>query len=293
VKRVEYAGPVRLRAMQFLAERVSPATGYRHIGDLAWNWTLYHDRPQVCPTALWYAGDTVVAWAWLELPGALMAQVDPDRPDLADEVLAWAERRAGTGPAIEVCRTETALVDALAGRGYRRRQGPFMACLSRGLSDLPPPRALTDGFTCRPVRLGDAPSRAAVHRAAFDGSRLSTQRYRQMTGAWPYRPDFDIVVETPTGELAAYCQGWYDEANGIGEFEPVGCDPRYARRGLASAACLAVLRAFAAAGGRRAVVYSRGDEAYPVPKLVYESLGFTAYARTDWYVRHTDRSAGL
>ncbi|GAA2613348.1 hypothetical protein [Streptomyces tubercidicus] len=37
-------------------------------------------------------------------------------------------------------------------------------------------------------------------------------------------------------------------------------------------------------GGRRAVVYCRGDAGYPVPKRLYESLGFTAYTRTHTYV---------
>ncbi|MGW1793004.1 hypothetical protein ACWCO0_29895 [Streptomyces tubercidicus] len=63
------------------------------------------------------------------------------------------------------------------------------------------------------------------------------------------------------------------------------------RRDLAPAVCLAVLRAFAAdggrraaGGGRRAVVYCRGDAGYPVPKRLDESLGFTAYTRTHTYV---------
>ena len=29
-----------------------------------------------------------------------------------------------------------------------------------------------------------------------------------------------------------------------------------------------------------AVVYARGDAAYPTPKLLYESLGFRTHART-------------
>ncbi len=51
------------------------------------------------------------------------------------------------------------------------------------------------------------------------------------------------------------------------------------------AVCAAVLHAFARAGGHRAVVQARGDAAYPVPKRLYESLGFTAYARTYTYTR--------
>jgi hypothetical protein len=41
---------------------------------------------------------------------------------------------------------------------------------------------------------------------------------------------------------------------------------------------------FADAGGHRAIVYSRGDAAYPIPKRLYGSSGFTAYTRTHTYV---------
>jgi predicted GNAT family acetyltransferase len=83
----------------------------------------------------------------------------------------------------------------------------------------------------------------------------------------------------------AYCQGWYDEANQVGLFEPVGTVADHRRRGLARAAGIEVLHAFRDAGGRTAQVYARGDDAYPVPKQVYQDLGFMPYARTVRYRR--------
>lgn len=65
---------------------------------------------------------------------------------------------------------------------------------------------------------------------------------------------------------------------------PLPREGSHRRLGLARAACIAVLHAFADAGGHRAIVYSRGDAAYPIPKRLYESLGFTAYTRTHTYV---------
>ncbi|WP_257004085.1 GNAT family N-acetyltransferase [Streptomyces sp. SA15] len=105
-----------------------------------------------------------------------------------------------------------------------------------------------------------------------------------MRDTWPYRPELDLVVVSPAGDVVAYCQGWYDETNGIGEFEPVGTHPDHRRLGLARAVCTAVLHAFARAGGHRAVVYSRGDAAHPVPKRLYESMDFSVYSRTYTYV---------
>lgn len=282
----EYAGPQELRAMQSLASRVFPRTGHHHIGDLAWNRCLALDRAEQCPTAIWASDGETLAWAWLELPdGVLTAQVDPDHPDLADAVLAWAEQKAPGLLTTEVAGTETHLIEALKRRGYTQAaDGPFMTCLTRPLTALPAIPPLPDGYAIRPQRDdADVAGRAAAHRAAFGSSRITTERHARMRATWPYRPELDLVVVSPADDVVAYCQGWYDGTNGIGAFEPVGTHPDHRRLGLARAVCTAVLHAFAAAGGHRAVVGARGDAAYPVPKRLYESMGFRAYTRTYTY----------
>ncbi|KAA6214676.1 GNAT family N-acetyltransferase [Streptomyces albofaciens JCM 4342] len=348
MQRDEYAGPLALRAMQSLAVRAFPVTGYRHIGDLAWSWCLALGRADQCPTAVWSDGGRTLAWGWLELPGGLMLQVDPERPELVHDVLDWAEAAVGTavgttagaavgaavgaaagatvgaaesGPlSVEVAGTEQAVIEALELRGYVRETGgpgpgpatgqgtcpatgpgpdsatgsgtspatgPYMTCLGRPLTGgLPLLPRLPDGYVIRAQRdYADVAGRAAAHRAAFGSERITAERHARMRAVWPYRPEFDLVVASPGGDIVAYCQGWYDEANRTGVFEPVGTRPDHRRLGLARAVCAAVLHAFARAGGHRAVVQARGDAAYPVPKRLYESLGFAAYARTYTYTR--------
>ncbi|WP_425247469.1 GNAT family N-acetyltransferase [Streptomyces sp. NEAU-NA10] len=283
----QYAGPQELRAMQSLATRVFPRTGYHHIGDLAWNRCLALGREEHCPTAVWERGGETLAWAWLELPdGALMVQVDPAHPELAGDVLAWAEQKAPGLLTVEVAGTETHLVEALNRRGYRQAaDGPFMACLTRPLTALPAIPPLPDGYVIRPQRdTSDVAGRAAAHRAAFGSPRITAERHARMRDTWPYRPELDLIVVSPAGDVVAYCQGWYDDTNRIGAFEPVGTHPDHRRRGLARAVCTAVLHAFAAAGGRRAVVQARGDADHPAPKRLYESMGFRAYTRTYAYL---------
>ncbi|WP_234445188.1 GNAT family N-acetyltransferase [Streptomyces rimosus] len=273
MQRDEYAGPLALRAMQSLAVRAFPATGYRHAGDLAWNWCLALDRADHCPTAVWSDGGRTVAWGWLELPDGLMLQVDPERPELVRDVLDWAEATAaaaGPGPlSVEVAATERAVIEALELRGYVRETGgpggdpatgPYMTCLGRPLTgDLPPPPRLPDGYVIRAQRDdADVAGRAAAHRAAFGSDRITAERHARMRATWPYRPEFDLVVASPGGDIVAYCQGWYDEVNRTGVFEPVGTRPDHRRLGLARAVCAAVLHAFARAGGHRAVVQARG-----------------------------------
>ncbi|MFF4448332.1 GNAT family N-acetyltransferase [Streptomyces sp. NPDC001502] len=212
-----------------------------------------------------------------------MLQADPE---LAHDVLAWAEQTAPGPLHVEVAGTESHLVKALEQRGYTQAvDGPFMACLDLSLTELPDVAPLPDGYAIRAQHDDtDVAGRAAAHRAAFGSTRVTTERRARMRGTWPYRPELDLMMTAPAGDVVAYCQGWYDEVNATGASEPVGTRPDQRRQGLARAVCTAVLHAFARAGGRRAIVYSRGDAAYPVPERLYESMGFTAYTRTHTFV---------
>jgi len=60
----------------------------------------------------------------------------------------------------------------------------------------------------------------------------------------------------------------------VGELEPVGVREDHRRRGLGRAASLHALRRLRAAGAETALVGSRGDDAYPIPRALYESIGF-------------------
>jgi ribosomal protein S18 acetylase RimI-like enzyme len=126
----------------------------------------------------------------------------------------------------------------------------------------------------------DLERRVAVHRAAWHPSRVTVESHRDVTSAYPYRPDLDCVVEAPDGSFAAYCLAWADEEIGVGELEPVGTDPRFARRGLAAAVCTFALVRLREHGARTAIVYARGDAAYPGPLRLYESIGFRAVMRS-------------
>ncbi|MFH8745673.1 hypothetical protein ACH4GK_00215 [Streptomyces rimosus] len=192
MQRDEYAGPLALRAMQSLAVRAFPATGYRHAGDLAWNWCLALDRAEHCPTAVWSDGGRAVAWGWLELPDGLMLQVDPERPELVRDVLDWAEATAGTagsGPlSVEVADTERAVIEALELREYVRETGgpggapatgPYMTCLGRpltgGLQGSPPsamPGCVRPGRTV-PSSTSSSPPPAAT---SWPTARAGTTR---------------------------------------------------------------------------------------------------------------------
>jgi GNAT superfamily N-acetyltransferase len=243
--------------------------------------------------SLWRAGDEAVAWGWLTLPDGLALMVDPAHAHLTDEVLDWAADIASGPLTVTVLDTEKHLVEALEQGGWAADLGGrFFLAQSRDLTEPPPTPRLPAGFAVRPVRdEADLARRAALHREVWPESRLTDDGFRALTGGRPYRRAFDQVVEAPDGRFVAYCLGWYDEVNRVGEFEPVGTVAEFRRLGLSRAVSSAVLRAFREAGGETAIVYARGDDEYPIPKQVYGALGFTPHARTVRYRRRPDQPA--
>ncbi|MEV0198254.1 GNAT family N-acetyltransferase [Nonomuraea sp. NPDC050691] len=279
-----YEGPADLRAMQELCSRLWSPRSRWHVGDLAWGRFQHTGREHEWPTRLWRAGGRTLAWGWVQPPGSLDLAVDPARPELAGEVLEWFAGLVPGERSVTVLETEEHLAAALRGAGYRPSDdGPFFTHLVRGLDGLPEP-APPPGFRLRAVDEARVPGRVAVHRAAFHPSRVTEESYRAVRAAWPYRADLDWIAETPDGEAAAYCLVWLDEARRVAEIEPTGTLPGHRRRGLARAVCLAALRAAREAGAEHAVVYPRGDDAYPVPGRLYRSMGFGPVARTVTWV---------
>lgn len=141
------------------------------------------------------------------------------------------------------------------------------------------------------------PARVEAHRLAWAPARIkrvlglavtgdeppssfTLDKYRAMKSVSIYQPELDVVVLASDGSPAAYALGWLDPGSGSVLFEPVGTAPEHARRGLAQAACLAVMNAARDLDASVAVVGPRGDDAYPAPRRLYESIGFTTLTRT-------------
>jgi GNAT superfamily N-acetyltransferase len=278
MKARDFEGPADVRRMQELTQRLWTPVSQWHIGDLAWGRFQHLGREREWPTRLWCdRDDTVVAWGWAELPDFLSLQVDPAHPELADEVLTWFASVAAPGET-SANVAEGAELAALARHGYQRQPGAaHFVHQVRDLEGLPDP-TLPDGF-----RLHSAPElerRVAIHAAAWAPTRVTTESYRTVMAAWPYRPELDWVVEAPDGRYAASALIWLDEKNGAGLIEPVGTDPGFRGHGLARAVCLAALHELKAAGATHAYVNPRGDAAYPAPARLYRSLGFADGPRT-------------
>jgi ribosomal protein S18 acetylase RimI-like enzyme len=263
----------RLQALvQELWRREGPFVG-THVGDLAWGPT-HRAGEDPWRVRIWDEG----AGAWMRRPHQLEYELLPELRSgpLEHELLDWAESGAGANLTASSLSTDSRRLAFLRERGYELASDATP--LDFHVRDLADAGAaeLPAGFRLRTVRPCDLERRVAVHRAAWEPSRVTVESSGDVTAAWPYRADLDCVVEAPSGELAASCLAWLDDENRVGELEPVGTAPRYRRRGLASAVCRFALRRLREEGATRAIVYSNTPEA----KALYLSLGFAEHARS-------------
>jgi ribosomal protein S18 acetylase RimI-like enzyme len=233
---------------------------------------------------LWLDDDRLVAWAWVtgwRAARGLSYEFRPEYRGVLDELLDWADASLVSVRSGDV---ETAAL--LEARGYRHDPAaPWLRWNTRALDEIEAP-GVPDGY--RLTTMADHPdfaSRAAAHRSAFHPSRFTDEVYETVRRESPWRADLDCVAVAPDGSVAAYALAWLDEWNRVGELEPVGVRAEEQRRGLGRAVCLFALHRLRDAGAETALVGSRGDDAYPGPRALYESIGFRELWRDLVYVR--------
>jgi GNAT superfamily N-acetyltransferase len=276
-----------LRAMQGLAQevwRLRPELVDLTMGQLAYQGAMAGtDAGDASLLRTWTIGGDAFAWGWLSPPGTLEWQVHPDRPQLLEDVLDWFEAHARVPLRTQARDGDVEAQARLRARGFEPVVGgPLMRLNVRDLEEIEEPR-LPGGYRFRTMAEygGDLTTRVAVHREAWAelGTRVTQETYPAVMATWPYRPELDFVVEDSDGCGVAFALGWYDEANRVGEFEPVGTVPQSRRLGLGRAVNLFGLQRFRDAGATRAIVGCRGDEGHPIPCRLYESVGFRELSR--------------
>ena len=258
---------------------------HAHVGDLAWWATMRFGAEREWKRRLWLEDGRCVAWAWLDRPGSLDHEVHRDHRGgaLHEEVLDWFESEAEADAPLNAWAMDgdEATSQLLGRRGYEQPESLkslvyYVRELDRPV-EVPP---LPVGFALRTVRgEPDVHERVEVHRAAWAPSRFTEESYRNVIRVWPYRADLDCVVEAPDGTFAAYVLCWYDDANRVGELEPVGTRPEHRRRRFGSAVCLFALRLLREAGAQAAIVYAGGRDADKPARSLYESIGFRRHTR--------------
>ena len=262
-----------------------------HIGDLYWRLHRNETYSLTERVHLWEdeAGQ-LLAFALFDPPASCDMLVHPDwrSGDLERDQLAWIEaaarkwcERAGTIPEITVGSLDgdPRRLALLVQRGYGKQSSSSLHLwrpLDEPIADpQPPPHYVCRGLAGE-VEVED---RVALHRAAFPASRLTVDSYRRLLGCPAYDPQLDVVALDYDGRMAAFCLGWLDAENRVGQVEPMGCHPRFRRRGLGRAVLLEALHRLHGRGAQVAVLFPSNRNAAAL--VLYESCGFRV-ALTDW-----------
>jgi len=272
--------PGDLRRMLALVSELWPH-GRHGIGYAFMAQRLPHDD---WDARLWFDGETFVAWGWStgwRTPRGLSYELRPGYEGLLGELIDWADPARTT-----VKRGDERSIETLQCHGFAHDPAaPWIRWNSRTLGAIDDPR-IPDGYRLATMaEFGDFPSRSAAHRSAFAPSRFTDEVYAAVRREAPWRGELDCVVVDPMGSVAAYALGWLDERNRVGELEPVGVRDDEQRRGLGRAVCLHALQQLRVHGADTALVGSRGDDQYPGPTALYESIGFRELWRDLVYSR--------
>ena len=265
--------------MQDLASRLWSMTSFHHPGGLAWQ--LRGSYTTTLQPHLWGTDERISAWAFIG-DGHASVQVDPADPELARDVVRWTADAGATQ--IDAPDGEHVLIDALTEHGFvLDPKAAFSVDMRRGVDDVPAVE-IPEGYRVRSVTADDTDERVEVHRAAWAPSGFTRESYDDVRMNPPYREELDIVAVAPDGGFAACCIAWFDDRTSTAEIEPVGTDPAHRRNNLASAICLEAVRRLGGLGCREVVIHPRGDDAYPVPRIVYGSIGFRTVNSLRLYV---------
>lgn len=279
-----YRGAEDLRKMQALVSAAYEQTDMR-VGDVAWLARVHTQRELGLDIRLWEEGDALIGWSFFRSNGGFNVFAVPGitTDSLIDEMLATVEGMAREAIAVGDAMISIYTYGVVPGRSELdqalatglERNGFKVENNGGGVSvknlttfeepSVPPGYLLATVDTTQRIR-----GRVEAHRAAFAPSEMTSRMYERVRCTWPYRQDLDVIVETQSGDVVAFCTAWFDEVNAAGLLEPVGTHPDHQRHGLARAACRAALNALRNVGALTAQVGFGTPEA----RALYESLGF-------------------
>jgi mycothiol synthase len=268
--------------------RQSPANNL-HVVDLPYRFSSWaFDDPE--NIRLWInEKQQLVAWAALQTPFWTIDYVcRPDQEShLHQEILSWATHRAqviqGTSyerPAwfVMAFSGQNDRIQDLENAGFKCQSNSgddsWLKVLMRRSSQTSvkvyEPRS---GFIVRSLAgEKEVPDYVELHRSVFESKNM-TVAWRMRTLQHPdYRPDLDIVVESPDKRLAAFCICWFDEDSMTGHVEPLGSHKDFRQYGLGRVALSEGLRRLQSLGAQD--IFVETDNYRNTAFRLYESFDF-------------------
>ena len=260
-----------------------------HIVDLPYrlsSWAL--DNPD--NINLWFdENQHLVAWAALQSPfWTIDYACHPEHESrLHGEILSWADQRARAVTHTPYARPawfviafseQHERIRDLENAGFKCQanigENSWSKVLMRCSIQTPVKEyEARQGFIVRSLAGGkEVPGYVELHQSVFE-SKSMTVEWRSRTLHHPdYKPELDIVIESPDKRLAAFCICWLDEQSMKGQVEPLGTHKDFRHFGLGQVALAEGLRRLQSLGAQNVLVET--DNYRDAAFNLYRSFGF-------------------
>ncbi|MFC9861131.1 MULTISPECIES: GNAT family N-acetyltransferase [unclassified Streptomyces] len=255
-----------------------------HPGDLGWFWRSGAEATAAA-IRTWSRNGRILAVGLLDGPALLRLTITPDaqqEEELARQLIEdVTEPERGVLPEgkADIEAPVGALVqDLLCEDGWNSEE-PWTP-LRRDLTE--PVNA--PGMRIEVVGPERAHVYAAVHRAAFDGSRFTDARWHAMAAGSPYADARCLVAYDDRGNAVAAVTVWSAGPGRPGLLEPMGVHRQHRRQGYGEAISVAAAAALQELGSSSALVCTPSANAGAI--ATYRSAGFRQ--RPEVRDRHRD-----
>ncbi|WP_326681902.1 GNAT family N-acetyltransferase [Streptomyces sp. NBC_01237] len=255
-----------------------------HPGDLGWFWRSGAEATAAA-IRTWSRNGRILAIGLLDGPALLRLTITPDAQQ--EEQLARQLIEDVTEPERGVLPEGKADIEAPVGALVQD-----LLCEDGWNSEepwTPLRRDLTEPVNAPGMRIEVVgPERAhvyaAVHRAAFDGSRFTDERWRAMAAGSPYADARCLVAYDDRGNAVAAVTVWSAGPGRPGLLEPMGVHRQHRRQGYGEAISVAAAAALQELGSSSALVCTPSANAGAI--ATYRSAGFRQ--RPEVRDRHRD-----
>ena len=105
--------------------------------------------------------------------------------------------------------------------------------------------------------------------------------YQILRRAPSFVPELDLIILSPTGEIASFGSTWFDKGLSLAEFEPVGTVPDFRKLGLGSALIAETCNRLRAMGCQKVTVMSWSES--PGANRLYEKAGFLPKVKKNYW----------
>ncbi|MEU9497265.1 GNAT family N-acetyltransferase [Streptomyces sp. NPDC048196] len=243
-----------------------------HPGDLGWFWRSGAEATAAA-VRTWNRDGRILAVGLLDGPGLLRLTIAPDAhrdEELAQQLVEdVSEPGRGVLPAgrVNIEAPMGALVQDLLAEGGWHVDEPWA----------PLRRDLTEPVQDPGVRIDVAgPEQAhvvaAVHRAAFDGSRFTDEGWHAMAAGSPYADARSLIAYDDRGNAVATVAVWSAGPGRPGLLEPMGVHRDHRRHGYGQAITVAAAATLRELGSSSAIVCTPSSNVGAV--ATYKSAGF-------------------